>query len=74
MPVGGAVDAFEVFAGALSHEAGVDGDEDFEWAAVHLFVTEAELRGLGQGVDHVFAVVVEDEDIGAGVEDGGYVL
>ena len=74
MPVGGAVDAFDIFAGALRHEAGVERHEDFEVAAGDLFVAEAELYGLGQGVDHVFAVVVEDEDIGARVQHRGDVL
>ena len=74
MPVGGAVDALDVFAGTLCHQTRVQRNDDDEVLALDLLVAQTELDGLGQRVDHVLAVVVQDQCIGTGVQNRRDVL
>ena len=74
VPVGRAEDALHRLAGALGHQLGVERDDDLEVLAVDLLALQAELHRLGQRVDHVAAVVVEDQDVGARVQHRRQVL
>ena len=68
VPVGGAVDTLDVFSGALGHQPRIKRHNDLEVLAVHALVAQAELNRLGQGIDHVLAVVIQDQHVGAGIE------
>ena len=74
VPVGGAEDTTHGFAGALGHQFRHQRGDDLELLAIGLTVAQAELYGLGQRVHHVEAVVVEDQHVGAGIEDRRQVL
>jgi hypothetical protein len=71
VPVGRAVDTLDVGAGALGHQLGVERHDDLELLAVHFLVAQAELHRLGQRVDHVAAVVVQEQHVGARVQHRG---
>src|SRR3546814_1843175 len=62
------LDALDVCAGTLRHQAREQRHHDLEVLAVDLLVAQAELNRLGQRVDHVIAVVVQDQHIGARIQ------
>ena len=74
VPVGGAEDALDGVAGARRHQLGDERHDDLELLAVDHLVAQAELGRLGQRVDHVEAVMVQDQHVGAGIQDRRDVL
>mmetsp|Transcript_2663 Transcript_2663/g.3459 ORF Transcript_2663/g.3459 Transcript_2663/m.3459 type:complete len:440 (+) Transcript_2663:4586-5905(+) len=69
VPVGGAKDALHVGARTFRHQAGVERNNDLEVLAVYLLVAQAELHRVGERVHHVAAVVVQNQRIGARLQN-----
>ena len=74
MPVGGTEDALHVLTSALRHQARVERHDNREVFAVDLLVAQTELNGLGQRVDHVTTVVVQNQNVAPGVQNRRDVL
>ena len=74
VPVCGTENALNGVASTLCHQLREQRHHDFEFLTVGLLVAQPELNGLCQRVDHVLTVVVQDQDVGARVQNRGDVL